>query len=72
MNGGPGSSHIHVSFVPQVALSTLHARDNGLTPRLIYNTSAYDSLASLKLMDGLVDIYLPDLWSGTLQPPNAC
>ena len=46
--------------VPQVALSILHARDNGLTLPIIYNTSAYDSLASLELLDGLVDIYLPD------------
>ncbi|KAK4041376.1 hypothetical protein C8A01DRAFT_14842 [Parachaetomium inaequale] len=53
--------------VPQVALSILHARDNGLTLPVIYNTSAYDSLASLELLDGLVDIYLPDfkLWSTT-------
>jgi putative pyruvate formate lyase activating enzyme len=46
-------------------LSILHARDKGLTLPIIYNTSAYDSLASLELLDGLVDIYLPDfkLWS---------
>ncbi len=51
--------------MPQVALSILHARDQGLTLPIIYNTSAYDSLASLELLDGLVDIYLPDfkLWS---------
>lgn len=51
--------------MPQVALSILHARDKGLTLPVIYNTSAYDSLASLELLDGLVDIYLPDfkLWS---------
>lgn len=46
--------------VPQVALAILHARDHGLTLPIVYNTSAYDSLASLELMDGLVDIYLPD------------
>jgi putative pyruvate formate lyase activating enzyme len=46
--------------VPQVALSILHARDKGLTLPIIYNTSAYDSAASLELLDGLVDIYLPD------------
>lgn len=57
--------NISGSVVPQVALSILHARDNGLTLPIIYNTSAYDSLASLELLDGLVDIYLPDfkLWS---------
>jgi len=27
----------------------------------VYNTSCYDSLDSLRLMDGIVDIYLPDL-----------
>ncbi|PSR80654.1 hypothetical protein BD289DRAFT_373695 [Coniella lustricola] len=46
--------------VPQVALAILDARDRGLTRPIIYNTSAYDSLASLELLDGLVDIYLPD------------
>ncbi|PQE10281.1 pyruvate formate lyase activating enzyme protein [Rutstroemia sp. NJR-2017a WRK4] len=50
--------------VPQVVLSILHARDNGLKIPIVYNTSAYDSLESLNLLDGLVDIYLPDfkLW----------
>jgi putative pyruvate formate lyase activating enzyme len=47
--------------VPQVALAILHARDLGLKVPIVYNTSAFDSLDSLELMDGLVDIYLPDL-----------
>ena len=46
--------------VPQVALSILHARELGLRLPIIYNTSSFDSLESLKLLDGLVDIYLPD------------
>ncbi|KXJ85830.1 pyruvate formate lyase activating enzyme [Microdochium bolleyi] len=46
--------------VPQVALSILHARDLGLRVPIVYNTSAFDSAASLELMAGLVDIYLPD------------
>jgi putative pyruvate formate lyase activating enzyme len=46
--------------VPQVALSILHAREIGLRIPIIYNTSSFDSLDSLKLLDGLVDIYLPD------------
>ncbi|KAH8728565.1 pyruvate formate lyase activating enzyme [Phaeosphaeriaceae sp. PMI808] len=51
--------------VPQVVLSILHARDLGLRIPIIYNTSSYDSLESIKLLDGLVDIYLPDfkVWS---------
>ncbi len=50
--------------VPQVVLAILHARDGGLTLPVVYNTSAYDSLASIELLYGLVDIYLPDfkLW----------
>lgn len=51
--------------VPQVALSILTAKDMGLNVPIVYNTSSFDSLESLKLMDGLVDIYLPDfkVWS---------
>ncbi|KAF2672322.1 pyruvate formate lyase activating enzyme [Microthyrium microscopicum] len=46
--------------VPQVALTILHAKDLGLKVPIIYNTSSFDSLDSIRLMDGLVDIYLPD------------
>lgn len=46
--------------VPQVALSILHAKDRGLKVPVIYNTSSFDSLESIRLMDGLVDIYLAD------------
>ncbi|KAK1506655.1 radical SAM superfamily protein [Colletotrichum tamarilloi] len=46
--------------VPQVVLSILHAKELGLRVPIIYNTSSFDSLASLELLDGLVDIYLPD------------
>ena len=46
--------------VPQVALAILAAKDIGLKIPIVYNTSAFDSLESLQLMDGLVDIYLPD------------
>ena len=46
--------------VPQVVLSILHARELGLRVPIIYNTSAFDPVESLDLLDGLVDIYLPD------------
>lgn len=46
--------------VPQCALAILSARDRGLRIPIIYNSSAFDSIESLELMDGLVDIYLPD------------
>jgi len=44
----------------QTVLAILHARDLGLRVPIIYNTSSFDSLDSTRLLDGLVDIYLPD------------
>ncbi|HWP36261.1 MAG TPA: radical SAM protein [Gemmatimonadales bacterium] len=51
--------------VPQIVEALVPAIDGGLGLPLVYNTSAYDSLESLALMDGLVDIYMPDFkyWS---------
>jgi putative pyruvate formate lyase activating enzyme len=46
--------------VPQVVLSILRAKKLGLRLPIIYNTSPFDSLDSIELLDGLVDIYLPD------------
>jgi putative pyruvate formate lyase activating enzyme len=45
---------------PQVVEAIAVAVPRGLRVPIVYNTSAYDSLASLRLMDGLVDIYMPD------------
>ncbi len=46
--------------VPQVVEAIAEAVPRGLHLPIVYNTSAYDSVASLELMDGLVDIYMPD------------
>jgi len=46
--------------VPQILEGLLIAVEDGLRLPLVYNTGAYDSLDSLELMDGLVDIYMPD------------
>ena len=46
--------------VLQVAEAIAAAVEKGLKIPIVYNTSAYDGLASLKLMEGLVDIYMPD------------
>jgi putative pyruvate formate lyase activating enzyme len=50
---------------PQVVEALSVAVSEGLRLPVVYNTSAYDSAKGLALMDGLVDIYLPDfkLWS---------
>ena len=50
---------------PQVVEAVAVAVPRGLRLPIVYNTSAYDSLESLALLDGLVDIYMPDFkyWS---------
>lgn len=50
--------------VPQILEALLLAVDGGLRLPLVYNTSGYDSLEMLRLLDGVVDIYMPDfkLW----------
>jgi len=46
--------------VPQILEALLIAVKDGLQLPLVYNTGAYDSLESLRLMDGVIDIYMPD------------
>jgi putative pyruvate formate lyase activating enzyme len=46
--------------VPQVLEAVAAAVPLGLRLPIVYNTSAYDSVASLRLLDGVVDIYMPD------------
>ncbi len=50
--------------VPQILEALVLAVEGGLRLPLVYNTSAYDSLESLRLLDGVVDVYMPDfkLW----------
>ena len=48
-------------FVPQIVRALLIAIQQGLELPLIYNTNAYDSVEVLKLLDGVFDIFLPDL-----------
>jgi len=47
-------------FVPQIAEAITLVKDEINIP-FVYNSNGYDALPSLKLMDGLIDIYMPDL-----------
>ncbi len=47
--------------VPQILKSLLIAIEYGLKIPLIYNTSSYDSYKVLRLLDGIIDIYMPDV-----------
>jgi putative pyruvate formate lyase activating enzyme len=47
--------------VPQILAGLLIAAEAGLRLPLVYNTGGYDSLKTLALLDGIVDIYMPDI-----------
>jgi putative pyruvate formate lyase activating enzyme len=51
--------------VPQILEALVHAVEWGLNLPLVYNTSGYDTRETLALLDGIVDIYMPDFkcWS---------
>lgn len=46
---------------PQIMAALLVAAERGLRLPLVYNTGGYDSLEMLRLLDGIVDIYMPDM-----------
>jgi putative pyruvate formate lyase activating enzyme len=48
-------------FAPQMARAILIASEQGLRLPIVYNTNAYDSVEVLRLLGGVVDVYLPDL-----------
>ena len=47
--------------IPAIAAAIELARENGLTLPTVYNTGGYDSVETLRLLEGLVDIYMPDM-----------
>ena len=49
-----------VQFIPQVAKALSLAKEQGLSIPVVYNSNGYESIEGLKLLEGLVDIYLPD------------
>ena len=53
--------------VPQIMAGVLIAAEAGLHLPLVYNTGGYDSQAMLHLLDGIIDIYMPDMKYGDVQ-----
>ena len=47
--------------VPQLVRALAIAAGRGLTIPIVYNTNAYDAVSTLELLDGIVDIWMPDL-----------
>lgn len=48
-------------FVPSIRESIILSKKNGLVVPIVYNTGSYESVDTIKSLEGLVDIYLPDL-----------
>ena len=47
-------------YIPQIVESLKIAKNSGLNIPIVYNSSGYESVEALKLLEGYVDIYLPD------------
>lgn len=47
-------------YVPQIIEALKIAKNNGLTLPILYNTNGYDSLDTIKALNGYIDVYLPD------------
>ena len=48
-------------YAPQIALAARMAKDNGLDIPIVYNSGGYDLVDTLRLLDGIIDIYMPDM-----------
>lgn len=48
-------------FIPQIALAVSRARSKGLKVPIVYNTGTYETIESIGLLKGYVDIWMPDL-----------
>jgi len=51
-------------FIPQIVLALSKAIEKGLSIPLVYNCGGYEAVETLKLLKGLVDIYMPDIKYG--------
>ncbi len=62
---GQGARNINLvsptPWVPQILSALSQAREHGLTLPIVYNTGGFDSLTALALLDGYIDVYLPDI-----------
>ena len=50
-----------VMFVPKIKEGIELARDKGFNIPIVYNTSSYENISTIQMLEGYIDIYLPDL-----------
>lgn len=48
-------------YVPQIISAITSAKNQGLTLPIVYNTGSYEQVETIKMLEGYIDIYLPDL-----------
>ena len=48
-------------YVPQIIDALIIAKNNGLNIPIVYNTNSYENIETIKMLNGYIDIYLPDL-----------
>lgn len=48
-------------FIPSIIKAVQKAKNNGLKIPIVYNTGGYEKVESIKMLEGTVDIYLPDI-----------
>lgn len=61
---GKGANNINLvtpgQYIPDIVWAVNDARSRGMKLLIVYNTSGYENVTELKLLDGIVDVYLPD------------
>lgn len=48
-------------YVPMIIVAIKQAKENGLSIPIVYNTNGYETIETLQMLEGYVDVYLPDL-----------
>lgn len=61
---GKGANNINLvtpgQYIPDIVWAVNDAKSRGMKLPIIYNTSGYENVTELKLLEGIVDVYLPD------------
>ena len=61
---GKGANNINLvtpgQYIPDIVCAVNDAKSRGMKLPIIYNTSGYENVTELKLLEGIVDVYLPD------------
>jgi putative pyruvate formate lyase activating enzyme len=55
-------------YLPQIVAALPLAIERGLNIPLVYNTNGYERVETLQLLEGIIDIYLPDIKYGRAEP----